>query len=137
MATSRYGIKTKESRSFRDGALSFSRNPLTGDINILKDENAIKSAVKNILLTKPGEKLFEPTFGSRVTDLLFEPFDFIVKDQMEDEIRASLELYEPRIELEEVNVNWVESSYEIEVTIQYRIIGEPLIREISFLLEPR
>ena len=137
MATSRYGIKTKESRSFRDVALSFSRNPLTGDINILKDENAIKSAVKNILLTKPGEKLFEPNFGSSVTDLLFEPFDFIVKDQMEDEIRASLELYEPRIELEEVNVNWVESSYEIEVTIQYRIIGEPLIREISFLLEPR
>jgi phage baseplate assembly protein W len=137
MSTSRYGIKTKESRSFRDVALSFSRNPLTGDINILKDEASIKSSVKNIILTKPGEKLFEPLFGSDVTDLLFEPFDFIVKDRMENEIRTSLELYEPRIELEEVNVNWIDSSYEIEVTIQYKIIGEPLIREIAFLLEPR
>lgn len=88
-------------------------------------------------MTKPGEKLFEPLFGSDVTDLLFEPFDFIVKDRMENEIRTSLELYEPRIELEEVNVNWIDSSYEIEVTIQYKIIGEPLIREIAFLLEPR
>lgn len=137
MSTSRYGIKTKESRSFRDVALSFSRNPLTGDINTLKDEASIKSSVKNIILTKPGEKLFEPLFGSDVTDLLFEPFDFIVKDRMENEIRTSLELYEPRILLEEVNVNWIDSSYEVEVTMQYRIIGEPLIRELSFLLEPR
>ena len=137
MATSRYGIKTKESRSFRDVALSFSRNPLTGDINILKDENAIKNAVKNIVLTKPGEKLFEPNFGSRVTDLLFEPFDVIIQDQMETEIRGSLSLHEPRIEVQNVNVNWLDSSYEIEVTIEYRIIGEPLIREIAFLLEPR
>lgn len=137
MASSRYGIKTRESRSFRDVALSFSRNPLTADINILKDESAIKSAVKNIILTKPGEKLFEPNFGSRVMDLLFEPFDFIIRDQMETEIRSVLDLYEPRIEVEEVNVNWLEQSYEIEVTIQYKIIGEPIIREISFLLEPR
>jgi phage baseplate assembly protein W len=137
MASSRYGIKTRESRSFRDVALSFSRNPLTGDINILKDENAIKNAVKNIVLTKPGEKLFEPNFGSRVTDLLFEPFDVIIQDQMETEIRGSLSLHEPRIEVQNVNVNWLDSSYEIEVTIEYRIIGEPLIREIAFLLEPR
>lgn len=137
MASSRYGIKTRESRSFRDVALSFSRNPLTADINILKDENAIKAAVKNIILTKPGEKLFEPNFGSKISDLLFEPFDFIVRDQMETEIRNSISLYEPRVEVEEVNVNWLEESYEIEVTIQYIIIGEPLVREISFLLEPR
>ena len=137
MSTSRYGIKSKESRSFKDVALSFSRNPLTGDINILKDEASIKSSVKNIILTKPGEKLFEPLFGSEVTDLLFEPFDFIIQDRMENEIRTSLELYEPRIELEEVNVNWIDSSYELEVTLQYKIIGEPLIRELSFLLEPR
>lgn len=137
MASSRYGIKTRESRSFRDVALSFSRNPLTADINILKDENAIKAAVKNIILTKPGEKLFEPNFGSRISDLLFEQFDFIVRDQMETEIRNSISLYEPRVEVEEVNVNWLEESYEIEVTIQYIIIGEPLVREISFLLEPR
>lgn len=137
MASSRYGIKTRESRSFRDIALSFSRNPLTADINILKDENAIKAAVKNIILTKPGEKLFEPNFGSKISDLLFEQFDFIVRDQMETEIRNSISLYEPRVEVEEVNVNWLEESYEIEVTIQYIIIGEPLVREISFLLEPR
>lgn len=137
MASSRYGIKTRESRSFRDVALSFSRNPLTGDINILKDENAIKNAVKNIVLTKPGEKLFEPNFGSRVTDLLFEPFDVIVQDQMKTEIRGALSLYEPRIEVQNVNVNSLESSYDLEVTIEYRIIGEPLIREIAFLLEPR
>ena len=77
---SRYGIKTKESRSFKDVALSFSRNPQTADINILTNESAIKQSVKNIVLTRPGEKLFEPLFGSDVSGLLFENFDFIVAE---------------------------------------------------------
>lgn len=137
MASSRYGIKTKDSRSFTDVSLLFSRNPLTADINILKNENAIKNAVKNIILTKPGEKLFEPLFGSRVNDLLFENFDFIVRDQMRTEIINAIETHEPRVVVENVTVDWDDKSHNIDIGITYTIIGEPLIREISFLLEPR
>lgn len=137
MARSRYGIKTKDSRSFTDVSLLFSRNPLTADINILKNENAIKNAVKNIILTKPGEKLFEPLFGSRVNDLLFENFDFIVRDQMRTEIINAIETHEPRVVVENVTVDWDDESHNIDIGITYKIIGEPLIREISFLLEPR
>jgi phage baseplate assembly protein W len=137
MASSRYGIKTQDSRSFKDVSLAFSRNPLTADINILKNENAIKNAVKNIILTKPGEKLFEPLFGSRVNDLLFENFDFITRDQMRTEIIRAIETFEPRVELDDVTIDWIEEQHSIEVGINYRIIGETLIREISFLLEPR
>lgn len=133
----KYEITPDESRSFRDISLSLSQNPLTGDINILKNENAIKNAVKNIILTKPGEKLYEPYFGSQVTDLLFEPIDFIILDEIRTEIIRVLTTYEPRIELMDVILEQNESEYNLDCRIEFKIVGELETRELSFLLEPR
>lgn len=133
----KYEITPEESRSFKDISLSLARNPLTGDINILKDDTAIKNAVKNIILTKPGEKLYEPFFGSKVTDLLFEPIDFIILDEIKTEIYRVLTLYEPRIEIEEVSLSETEQDYQLDCTIQFKIVGELETKELSFLLEPR
>ncbi len=133
----KYEITPDESRSFRDISLSLSQNPLTGDINILKNENAIKNAVKNIILTKPGEKLYEPYFGSQVTDLLFEPIDFIILDEIRSEIIRVLTTYEPRIDVQEVTIQQIESEYSLDCRIEFKIVGELETRELSFLLEPR
>lgn len=133
----KYEITPEESRSFKDISLSLARNPLTGDINILKDDTSIKNAVKNIILTKPGEKLYEPFFGSKVTDLLFEPIDFIILDEIKTEIYRVLTLYEPRIEIEEVSLTETEQDYQLDCTIQFKIVGELETKELSFLLEPR
>jgi len=133
----KYEITPEESRSFKDISLSLARNPLTGDINILKDDTSIKNAVKNIILTKPGEKLYEPFFGSKVTDLLFEPIDFIILDEIKTEIYRVLTLYEPRIEIEEVSLSETEQDYQLDCTIQFKIVGELETKELSFLLEPR
>jgi len=133
----KYEVTPEESRSFKDISLSLSRNPLTGDINILKDDVSIKNAVKNIILTKPGEKLYEPFFGSKVTDLLFEPLDFIILDEIRTEIFRVLILYEPRIEIEIVTLTETEQDYQLDCTIQFKIVGELETKELSFLLEPR
>lgn len=134
---SRYGIKTKESRSFKDVALSFSRNPQTADINILTNESAIKQAIKNVVLTRPGEKLFEPLFGSEVSGLLFENFDFILADQLRTEVITAIETFEPRVVLDDVTVEWLEEDHAVEIGVTYTIVGESVLRELSFLLEPR
>lgn len=133
----KYEITGEESRSYRDVSLSLSRNPLTGDINILKDDISIKNSVKNIILTRPGEKLYEPSFGSIVTDLLFEPIDFIIVDEIKSEIYRVLSLYEPRIEIDSVNLELTEEEYQLDCTIQYKIVGELETKELIFLLEPR
>ena len=111
------------SKSFKDLSMSFKFNPLSGDLITLKNENAIARAVRNIVLTTPGEKLFDPDFGSSVSEILFENVDDITAVSIEDEIKSSLKNYEPRVELIDVNVEPNFDENQFDVTISYRIVG--------------
>ena len=111
------------SKSFKDLSMSFKFNHLSGDLITLKNENAIARAVRNIVLTTPGEKFFDPDFGSNVGEILFENVDDITAVSIEDEIKSSLKNYEPRVELIDVNVdpNFDENQFDVKIT--YRIVG--------------
>ena len=111
------------SKSFKDLSMSFKFNPLSGDLITLKNENAIARAVRNIVLTSPGEKLFDPDFGSSVSEILFENVDEITAVSIQDEIRNCLNNYEPRVDLVDVNVdpNFDENQFDVKIT--YRIVG--------------
>ncbi len=111
------------SKSFKDLSMSFKFNPLSGDLITLKNENAIARAVRNIVLTTPGEKFFDPDFGSSVGEILFENVDEITAVSIEDEIKSSLKNYEPRVELIDVNVEPNFDENQFDVTISYRIVG--------------
>ena len=111
------------SKSFKDISMSFKFNPLSGDLITLKNENAIARAVRNIVLTTPGEKFFDPDFGSSVGEILFENVDDITAVSIEDEIKSSLKNYEPRVELIDVNVEPNFDENQFDVTISYRIVG--------------
>ena len=111
------------SKRFKDLSMSFKFNPLSGDLIALKNENAIARAVRNIVLTTPGEKLFDPDFGSSVSEILFENVDEITAVSIQDEIRNCLNNYEPRVDLVDVNVdpNFDENQFDVKIT--YRIVG--------------
>ena len=111
------------SKGFKDVSMSFKFNPLSGDLITLKNENAIARAVRNIVLTTPGEKLFDPDFGSSVGEILFENVDDITAVSIQDEIRNCLNNYEPRVDLVDVNVdpNFDENQFDVKIT--YRIVG--------------
>ena len=111
------------SKSFKDISMSFKFNPLSGDLITLKNENAIARAVRNIVLTTPGEKFFDPEFGSSVSEILFENVDDITALSIQDEIRNCLQNYEPRVELIDVKVNPNFDENQFDVIITYRIIG--------------
>ena len=111
------------SKSFKDVSMSFKFNPLSGDLITLKNENAIARAVRNIVSTTPGEKFFNPEFGSSIGEILFENVDEITAVSIEDEIRSSLKNYEPRVELIDVNVDPNFDENQFDVTISYRIVG--------------
>ena len=111
------------SKSFKDLSMSFKFNPLSGDLITLKNENAIARAVRNIVLTTPGEKFFDPDFGSSVSEILFENVDDITAVSIEDEIKSSLRNYEPRVELINLTVNPNFDENQFDVTISYRIVG--------------
>ena len=125
------------SKSFKDISMSFKFNPLSGDLITLKNENAIARAVRNIVSTTPGEKLFDPDFGSSVSEILFENVDDITAVSIEDEIKNCLANYEPRVELIDVNVDPNFDENQFDVIISYRIIGVDIPpTQLEFALLP-
>ena len=125
------------SKSFKDISMSFKYNPLSGDLISLSNENAIARAVRNIVLTTPGEKFFDPDFGSSVSEILFENVDDITAISIEDEIKNCLANYEPRVELIDVNVDPNFDQNQFDVIISYRIIGVDIPpRQLEFALLP-
>ena len=125
------------SKGFKDLSMSFKFNPLSGDLIALKNENAIARAVRNIVSTTPGEKLFSPDFGSSVSEILFENVDDITAVSIRDEIRSSLSNYEPRVELIDVTVDPNFDENQFDVLIKYRIIGVDIPpSQLEFALLP-
>lgn len=124
------------SQSFKDISMSFGANPLTNDLIAIKNANAISRSVRNIVMTIPGEKPFNPDFGSNVRNLLFENMDSISAGLIVDEIRTSIQNYEPRVELMTVEAfpDFDNNSY--DVNIVYDIIGADIPpQELQFALE--
>ena len=125
------------SKSFKDLSMSFKFNPLSGDLIALKNENAIARAVRNIVLTSPGEKLFNPEFGSSISEILFENVDDITAISIQDEISSSLKNYEPRVELINVDVDPNFDQNQFDVRITYRIVGVDIPpSQLDFALLP-
>ena len=125
----------KKSRAFADIIMSFKRNPFTDDASIVRNDNAIKQAIKNLILTTPGEKPFQPTVGSKVMDMLFEPLDPFTADAVKDEIINTVNQYEPRVELTKVDVTAIPEGNKLNITLEYRIVGLPIVETIEFVLQ--
>ena len=123
------------SRGFRDFAMSFKANPNSRDFGAVENENAIKQAVLNLVKTDIGEKPFQYDVGSRVTALLFEPYDVFTGEAIKDEIQSTLDRYEKRIRVTAVNVQDGFDVNSLEVRVQYTIVGERIVKEIDFILE--
>ena len=125
------------SRAFKDINLSFKRHPVTNDVVTIRDEDAIKRSVKNIIFTILGEKPFEPNFGSVMNQSLFDLNTNLSEIKISDEIKASLNNYEPRIDNVEVSVTILADSNEMNCTVQYDIVGLPApTQEVDVLLFP-
>ena len=71
---------------FKDLSISMGMNPVTEDVLITTDEDAVKRALYNIVMTRKGERFFKPDLGSNVADLLFEPLDAATASLLKEEI---------------------------------------------------
>ena len=125
------------SRAFKDINLSFKRHPVTNDVVVIRDEDAIKRSVKNIIFTILGEKPFEPNFGSVISESLFDLSTSLNEIRVSDEIKQSLLNYEPRISDIDVTVTVAPDTNEMNCTVQYEIVGLPTPpQEVDVLLFP-
>ena len=127
------------SRKFKDINLSFTPHPVTKDLTVLRNENAIKRSVRNIVQTIPTEKFFNSILGSDVRDLLFDNFiDFGTASAIEDQIKISIENFEPRVDNLEVNVEPRPDQNEFEVNVIFDIIGQEFpTQDFTFILQAK
>jgi len=123
------------SRRFKDISLSFSRHPITNDLIALNNEDAIKKSVINLVRTRVGERFFNDLIGSFVENSLFElqteePLIFL-----EEQIKSLLNNFEPRIKLNNVSISLPPDTNDLNVRIEYDIIGQGFpAQNIEFLL---
>ena len=124
------------SRAFKDISLSFEPHPITQDLQILKNENAIRRSVRNIVETIPTERFFNPLLGSEVRSSLFEFVDYGTASVIERQIIIALDNFEPRIDNVQVQVDPFPDRNSFNVTVLFDIIGQEFpTQEFSFLLE--
>ena len=127
----------KISRAFKDISLSFTRHPVTNDVTVLKNEDAIKKSVINLCRTRINERFFNELLGTSIEDSLFETNLDDISSFIEREITVLLKNYEPRIRLTSVIVESLVDSYELQIRIEYDITGLPFpSQNIEFLLQP-
>ena len=127
---------SRKLKKFVDISLSFTPNPVTGDLPVLKDERAINNAIKNIVLTIPGEVPFFRDMGSKVTDYLFDLVDEGTAGDLTLEIRRTIAFNEPRAEDVEVYVEAQPNQNQFSVRVTYKIVGYDQVFVFDHILRP-
>jgi phage baseplate assembly protein W len=124
------------SRSFKDISLSFVPHPVTKDLPILSNENAIIRSVRNLVETIPTERFFNSTLGSNVRSILFDFVDYGTASVIKTEIENTIKNYEQRVNNVQIVVNPQPDQNNFEIIISFEIIGQQVpAQQFTFLLE--
>ena len=123
-------------QTFKDLSVTFKKHPVTDDLVQVKDKAAIVQAIQSILLTRKGERPFQPNLGCDVQNMLFEPLDFASAGTIKQEIREAINRYERRVSvtLIQCEPDFDNNGYNVEV--EYTIVGRDDIPvAVEFILE--
>lgn len=127
---------TRISRSFKDISLSFDPHPITKDLPVLVNQQAIRRSIRNLVQTIPTERFFNPILGSDVRQSLFEFVDFGTASVIRDQILNTISNFDPRVNDVDVQVDPRPDENEFEITIIFNIIGQEIpTQQFSFILE--
>lgn len=125
----------KNTRLFSDIDLSFEKHPFTKDIFGKYDDNAVKSSIKNLILTRHYERPFHSEIGSNVTSLLFENSTPATTALTRQEIADVIANFEPRVEILDIDINYDTDSYNMNVTIIFKIRNTQRPITLEFTLD--
>ena len=113
----------RSNKTYSDLNLNFTKNPATNDVARLTDVEAVKRAVRNLILTNQFERPFHPEIGSSIRDLLFETITPLNAVLLEDRIREVIVNFEPRAELTGIQVFDEIDNNQYRVIINFTVLG--------------
>ena len=123
-------------QTFKDLSVTFKKHPVTDDLVAVKDKAAIVQAIQSILLTRKGERPFQPELGCDIQNLLFEPLDYASAGSIKQEIKETIDRYEPRVSVTEIVCQPDFDNNGYNVQLQYTIVGRDDVPVgVEFILE--
>jgi phage baseplate assembly protein W len=126
---------TKRQTIYSDFRKDIDFNPISLDLALHKDEEAVKESIKNLLLTDKGERLMQPLLGGNIRALLFENNTPAIIKLVQEQVKSTITEYEPRANLLDVVVNSFLDDNKIEITVYFYIISIEQPIELSVFLE--
>lgn len=132
----KYTLTEKQQEYYSDFMINFDLNPITGYLAKLTNEDSVKQALKNLVLTNRGERFYNSFIGSRVSSLLFEPMDSVTQTSIENEIRETILNNEPRVELIDIKAipDFDNNAYNIKIIFSLiNKLSEP--QELNIVLK--
>ena len=128
---------TRNSKAFKDISLTFVPHPVTKDLPVLINERAIVRSVRNLVETIPTERFFNSLLGTDIRGSLFENFSRNTAIIIEDQVRETINNFEPRVDNVRVEVNASVDTNTLDVKVPFDIVGlEAPTRSFTFILEP-
>jgi phage baseplate assembly protein W len=128
-------VTTNISTAFSDLDLNFTIHPVKKDINRYTNETAVINSIKNLILTNHYERLFQPNIGSNVRRLLFENMDTITATTLENEIKQTIQNYEPRANISVIAVSPDYDNNGFKVYMEFYVVNRTSPITINFFLE--
>jgi phage baseplate assembly protein W len=119
---------------FSDFLDDLTPHPITKDLVRVKNDQAIKQSIKNIIFTRLGERLFQPTIGSEIANALFEPNDIILEENLKFTIRSAIAFHEPRASVISVDIFSYSEEDRIAVNIFFSIINSTTVQNLNLIL---
>lgn len=116
----------KTVKEFVDFSLNFTRHPISNQLTFKKDAEAVKQSIRNILLTRKGERRFDPNFGSPLYEYLFENYTPVLEVVIKDEVARAINFYEPRAAVTNVIVQFSNHELKVFVSFLLRNTSEPI-----------
>ena len=121
---------------FSDVNVSFTPHPVTGKLPVLKNADAVKRAVRNLILTNFGERPYEPLYGGNVRAMLFENTDDpLLQDQLRRQIEGAIKNYEKRAKVDRVVIDVKPDSNALVIKIRFMIFNERFPVDLEVAIE--
>lgn len=124
--------QTKKVNLYSDFRKDLLTSPLSEDIVMLKDEDAVKESIKNLLLTDPGERPMQPFLGGGIREMLFENMSPATLKLIKNKVQTTIEVYEPRAELIDISVSSQidDNVVSVQVTFYIRNRQQPITLDV-------
>jgi phage baseplate assembly protein W len=127
--------KQKKINIYTDFKKDLSVSPLSEDLALFKNEDSVKEAIKNLVLTDRGERLMQPNLGGNIRAMLFENMTPASLKLIEEQVKTVIEIYEPRAEVLDVIVNGSLDDNTVKVTVKFFITNQEQPVELDVFLE--